>query len=375
MALVYPMACKVATTWFVDNKGLAIGMIVGAVGVGSASPQLLRFVGGGSGEAIPWQVLIGSTSGLSAGASLIALLWLREGPHGAPAKQREMRISSSRGVRDVAVATDAEERLADAVEGGAEHKNDGQRAGKRRGDDNASLVRARAALSNRGRDAGRGLSGLVRNRAFWLSVIGYSGHNWELYALWLWFKRFSRDAGIGALLADSTGYSADSGDSLAAFVVVSSAFIGCILGGLAADRVGRTTVCLYSLTASTLGSLTIGWTIGYPSLTFAIALVWGVFAVAESAQFSAMTAELVPADLVGNAITLQFGVGFLCTMPGMFLVPMLAPSDGAGGGGGNWALAWGSLAPGTAIAAVATLLLRRHPKAQRVAKLRGRSSF
>merc|ERR1719506_439714 len=173
MALVYPMACKVATTWFVDNKGLAIGMIVGAVG-------------GGSGEAIPWQVLIGSTSGLSAGASLIALLWLREGPHGAPAKQREMRISSSRGVRDVAVATDAEERLADAVEGGAEHKNDGQRAGKRRGDDSASLVRARAALSNRGADAGRGLSGLVRNRAFWLSVIGYSGHNWELYALWLY---------------------------------------------------------------------------------------------------------------------------------------------------------------------------------------------
>jgi MFS family permease len=242
--------------------------------------------------------------------------------------------------------------------------------------------------------ANNSLSLLLRNRAFWLSTLGYSGHNWELYALWLWFKRFSHDAGIGALLAGSSGSSADgsataaaaaaaaasSGDSLAAFLVVSSAFIGCTLGGLAADRVGRTTVCLCSLAVSIVGSLTIGLTMGHPALTLAVGLVWGVFAVAESAQFSAMTAELVPAELVGNAVTLQFGIGFLCTMPGMFLVPMLAPPQqdiGAAGddGGGSWALAWGSLAPGTVIGAIAMLALRRRPEAWQVARLRGRPAF
>ena len=35
MALVYPMACKVAASWFVENRGVAIGSVVGSVGIGS----------------------------------------------------------------------------------------------------------------------------------------------------------------------------------------------------------------------------------------------------------------------------------------------------------------------------------------------------
>ena len=33
MALVYPMACKVGASWFVENRGLAIGFVVGSVGM------------------------------------------------------------------------------------------------------------------------------------------------------------------------------------------------------------------------------------------------------------------------------------------------------------------------------------------------------
>lgn len=356
MALVYPMACKVAVTWFVDNKGLALGMVVGSVGIGSASPHLLGAVGS---DSLRWQTVVGVTSGMSLGAGAAALLWLREGPHWAVGPSREtqtLHAKTPRESRDVYTAVDVEEVMTVSLE-----------------------VEQKSASAGSKREGNRqSLCVVLRNRAFWLTTLGYSGHNWELYALWLWFKRFSHDAHVGALLEGgntSPGEDANStsGDSLATFLVVSSAFLGCIVGGLAADRVGRTTVCLCSLTVSIVGSLSIGWTVGHPALTLAIGLLWGIFAVAESAQFGAMTSELVPAELVGNAITIQFGVGFLCTMPGMFLVPMLAPQDN--GEGGSWILAWSSLTPGTVIGAIAMLLLRLRPEARQVAQLRGRPSF
>ena len=40
MALVYPMAVKVAASHFIDNRGIAVGFVVGSVGLGSASPHL-----------------------------------------------------------------------------------------------------------------------------------------------------------------------------------------------------------------------------------------------------------------------------------------------------------------------------------------------
>lgn len=76
LAGVYPPAMKMAATWFVRGRGLAIGMIVGALTAGKAIPYLLEGIG-----EIP---LRGAVLLPSAGALLAAMIMAagyRDGPH------------------------------------------------------------------------------------------------------------------------------------------------------------------------------------------------------------------------------------------------------------------------------------------------------
>lgn len=79
LAGVYPVGMKIMATWTQKNRGLAIGLLVGALTVGSASPHLITAAGGVS----EWEVVlyIASASALAGGA--LAYLFVREGPYGA----------------------------------------------------------------------------------------------------------------------------------------------------------------------------------------------------------------------------------------------------------------------------------------------------
>jgi MFS family permease len=76
LAGVYPPALKLARTWFPKNFGLALGIIVGALTIGSASPQLLRVVG-----FTDWRTLILTASVLAIIGGGIVVLLVREGPN------------------------------------------------------------------------------------------------------------------------------------------------------------------------------------------------------------------------------------------------------------------------------------------------------
>jgi MFS family permease len=76
LAGVYPTALKLARTWFPQDFGLALGIIVGALTIGSASPQLLRVIG-----FTDWRVLILTASVLASIGGLIVWLFVREGPN------------------------------------------------------------------------------------------------------------------------------------------------------------------------------------------------------------------------------------------------------------------------------------------------------
>ena len=54
LAGVYPPGMKVAATWTVRRRGLAVGLLVGALTIGSASPHLVRSL-----TDIPWRQEIG----------------------------------------------------------------------------------------------------------------------------------------------------------------------------------------------------------------------------------------------------------------------------------------------------------------------------
>jgi MFS family permease len=79
LAGVYPPGMKILAGWFEDGRGFAIGVLVGALTVGSALPHLLRAVGG---VGRPRVVLYGA-AGLATVSALLILL-VEPGPHQAP---------------------------------------------------------------------------------------------------------------------------------------------------------------------------------------------------------------------------------------------------------------------------------------------------
>ena len=75
LAGVYPPAMKMAATWFRSRRGLAIGIIVGALTVGKALPFLVK--------AVAWRDLspvLAASSAFAVGGAVIILLGYRDGP-------------------------------------------------------------------------------------------------------------------------------------------------------------------------------------------------------------------------------------------------------------------------------------------------------
>lgn len=80
LALVYPPALKAMSAWFVQGRGLALGVMIGALTLGSALPHLINALGG-----LSWQVTLLAASALTVGGGLIADRRCAPGPHSAPA--------------------------------------------------------------------------------------------------------------------------------------------------------------------------------------------------------------------------------------------------------------------------------------------------
>jgi MFS family permease len=76
MAGTYPPGMKLAASWFVTDRGLAVGSLVGALTIGAAVPHLVNFAGG-----LAWQPVIAATSLAALGAAVVILACVEDGPH------------------------------------------------------------------------------------------------------------------------------------------------------------------------------------------------------------------------------------------------------------------------------------------------------
>jgi MFS family permease len=281
MAGVYPVGMKLAATWAKEDMGLMVGILVGALTLGSASPHLFNAIGG-----IDWRIPLALAS-VSALAAALAIGLAGIGPS-----------------RSVAPRFDP-----------------------------------RAVLA------------AWRDVPLRFANLGYLGHMWELYAMWAWIGVFFNASFALTLPADVAPVAA----KIAAFATIGAGAIGSVGAGLLADRLGRTTLTIAAMAVSGSCAATIGLAFGGdPVWLIALAMVWGISIVADSAQFSASIAELADRARVGTMLTVQTALGFTLTLVTIHLMPYLVSALG-------WRYAFVPLAIGPAVGVWAMARLRRHP--------------
>ena len=215
----------------------------------------------------------------------------------------------------------------------------------------ASLLMLKVSLGPWHAQAPRFDPGNIRlawtDRRLRLAYMGYLGHMWELYALWAWI-------GVAAAASYSTQMPLDEANSLAkltAFIAIGSGAFLCPLAGIYADRIGKARITIIAMFISGSAAIATALAFGGPApLVFSLFVVWGLAVIPDSAQFSALIADIAPADKAGSLMTLQTALGFLLTLITVQLTPLLASLIGW-----QWILAALALGPVAGIMAMRQL--------------------
>jgi MFS family permease len=79
LAAVYPVGLKLVVGWFKQDRGLAIGTLIGALTIGSALPYLFRVAG--SVAVLDWRVVVAISSVSALAGGILVLVGGRNGPH------------------------------------------------------------------------------------------------------------------------------------------------------------------------------------------------------------------------------------------------------------------------------------------------------
>ena len=260
LAGVYPPAMKMAATWFRERRGLAIGVVVGALTIGKAMPFLIHAL---PGAGVTPVVL--AASGMAVAAAVLVALWYRDGPAPFPRRPFDLALVGA-VLRDV--------RYRQVLGGYAGHMLELYACWVWVPSFLAASVIASGGASE-GSALQPGSSGsLVAALSFLVMAAGALG------------------CVLGGELADRVGY--------VRLVVIAMAISGaCAM--LTPFVFGRT-----------------------PALLVPVLIVWSVAVIADSAQFSTLVTRVVAPHAIGTALTLQTSIGFLLTSVTVQLVPVVA---------------------------------------------------
>jgi predicted MFS family arabinose efflux permease len=179
---------------------------------------------------------------------------------------------------------------------------------------------------------------LFKNKNFRSAAFGYFGHMWELYTFWAFIPiMIGYHAQINGV---ATSYT-----SLWSFAAIGVGGISCAVGGHWSLSVGSKKVALVSLIGSGICCLALPFIVELPFAFFITLLViWGLFVVSDSPQFSTLVAHSSDSDYVATGLTIVNSIGFAITIvsiqltnwlwaqwqdPLVFLVMMGGPLLGA----------------------------------------------
>ncbi len=93
LGAVYPVALKMASGWFRVGRGLAIGILIAALTVGSALPYLFRAAGAYAG--LDWRPVVVAASVAAVLGGVVVLVGARAGPFDVPALRFSPAIAAS----------------------------------------------------------------------------------------------------------------------------------------------------------------------------------------------------------------------------------------------------------------------------------------
>jgi len=283
LAGIYPVGMKIAAQAFPRGLGNALGLLVGALVLGSALPHALRAMS----VALPWTLVFHAVAAASVLAGLLVWRGLPPPPPEATPRAPGLNLG---------------------------------------------------ALASIGTDA--------RLRA---SVLGYFGHMWELYTMWVLVPFILATRLAGAPL------------SWAAFTVLGAGALGCALGGRLAARLGSARVAGTQLAVSGLCCLAAPWMLQASAPWFyGWLLLWGVTVAGDSPQFSTLTASNAPREAVGSVLTLTNSIGFAISILSIELFVRLAQGVPLA-----QLLPWIGLGPLFGLIALRPLLRRGRPEPPR----------
>lgn len=250
LAGIYPVGMKIASQWYTKGLGAALGLLLGALVLGSASAHGLRALSSN----LPWPTVMLGVAALAVFGGLLLYFCMPD----PPVAPEPARI------------------------GGLEWQ---------------------------------ALAVLWTDRKVRASVLGYFGHMWELYTMWVLVPIILASRLDGAAL------------SLAAFCILGGGALGCVGGGLVARRFGSARVAGVLLATSGLCCVLTPWLMDASPLWFGLWLmVWGITVSGDSPQFSALTASNAPRHAVGSVLTLTNSIGFAISVVSIELFVALSNS-------------------------------------------------
>lgn len=267
LAGVYPTGMKLLAGWFREGRGLALGVFIAALTVGSALPHAVEAAGN-----LPWREIVLASSGFATLAAMLVALGVHEGPYAAPQPPFNFHQVGQ------------------------------------------TFRQRRLRLANLGY---LGHMWEVYSMWGWIGVL-LAASGASIATAWVEISTFSAIA-IGAVGCVWAGVASDRWNNGGVAQAPSP---------VDPRLRRRSNVTIVAMAVSGACCLAAGLVFDSFSALVAVSLVWGIAVVADSAQFSTIVSEVSHPSYVGTALTMQVALGFLLTSLSVRVIAAVGESWG-----------------------------------------------
>nr|WP_144480168.1 MFS transporter [Cytobacillus oceanisediminis] len=188
----------------------------------------------------------------------------------------------------------------------------------------------------------------VLTRRNLLVNISYTGHCWELYAMWAWIGPFM----VYYFQTHSVANAISVGNFIGAFVVMIGG-VASFIGGRMSDSFGRLKSIKLFIYISIACSLSIGWlTPASMWILLPLVFVYGFTIIADSPIYNTMITEVSDPEITGIALGIQSVMGFSATIFSPMIFGILLDYF-------NWGIAFTTIGVMTIITPISISMLRK----------------